>query len=191
MTTCHAFHYAHYEHVLIDRKVAFAIDRGKLELVGSHLIMTCLHRYAETKAHNLKVLHESLDARRNLSEIMVIHLLVLAGTMAHEGASCGDQVGARRIQVVVNEEILLFPAKIHLNPIDLGVEKLTHRNGCLIDSLEGLLERCLVVESFSRIRDEYSGNAETIVEDEYRRCGIPSSISASLKGGANTSRRET
>ena len=111
--------------------------------------------------------------------------------MPHERATRSDEVGASRIQIVIHKEIFLLPTEVDLNLLHVRIEELAYRYSCLADSFECLLERCLVIESLTGIGDEDGGDAEAVVKDEYRRRGIPGSISTSLKSGTNTAGRET
>ena len=74
---CHPFHERHEQHVMVHCQVRVLEDRGKLKLVGCHLVVPCLHRDSQHQGLYLQVAHESCHTFRNAAEVMVIHLLVL------------------------------------------------------------------------------------------------------------------
>ena len=74
---CHLLHQQHQQHVVIYCQVGFLKDRSHLELVGSHLVVTCLAGDAQLECCNLKVFHEGLNTVGDGAEIVVFHLLVL------------------------------------------------------------------------------------------------------------------
>ena len=59
-----------------------------------------------------------------------------------------------------------------------------------IHGMQGTQERSLVVEGLAGIGDEYGGDAQGIVDDEHRTCGIPSRIAAGLESGTDATRGE-
>src|SRR5574344_596774 len=105
MAASHFFHNAHDEHVLIDCKIGFSKDWSKLKLVRCNFVVTGFHRYAQTMSLNLKIGHESLDTRRNLSEIVVIQLLILGRSMSHQSASTGYEIRTSSIKPVIYKKI--------------------------------------------------------------------------------------
>ena len=74
---CHPFHERHEQHVMVHCQVRVLEDRGKLKLVGCHLVVPCLHRDSQHQGLYLQVAHEGCHTFRNAAEVMVIHLLVL------------------------------------------------------------------------------------------------------------------
>ncbi len=114
---------------------------------------------------------------------MVVHLLVLGRVVPHQCTARQHQVGACRVQALVDEEVLLFPAQVGDDLLHAGVEVSCYCRCRLVDSMDGTLQRCLVVEGFSRIRNEDSRNTECVVDDEYRRGGVPCRVAACLEGG--------
>ena len=88
--------------------------------------MARLDRNSQFECLNLQILHKGLHAVGDGAEVVVVHLLVLGTLVTHQGASRHQQVGAGRVEPLVNEEILLFPTQIHLNFGDVVVEQLTN-----------------------------------------------------------------
>ena len=70
-------HKVHHKLVLVVGKVGLTEDRGKLELIGRHLVVPCLQRNTKTMARDLKVTHKLGHTGRNSPEIVVVQLLVL------------------------------------------------------------------------------------------------------------------
>ena len=71
--------------------------------------MTGLTGNGQFKGLNLQILHESLYAIGDDTEVVVVHLLVLRTFMAHERTTSQHQVWTGRIQSFIHKEILLFP----------------------------------------------------------------------------------
>ena len=73
----HPLHKGHHKHIVVHSEIGFLENRSKLELVWSHLVVTCLTRNAKFKSLDFNVLHKLFNTFRYASEIMVVHLLVL------------------------------------------------------------------------------------------------------------------
>ena len=183
-------HQVHHYLVLVVRKVGLAVDRSEFELVGRHLVVPCLKGYAEPVSRYLEVAHERRHPRGNGTEIMVVELLVLGRIVPHKGASCNHQVGAGGIERLVHEEVLLLPAEIGDDLADRRVEEPADGDGGVAHGLQRLLQGSLVVQGLAVVRDEDRGDAERVVLDEHRRCGIPGRISPGLEGGTDASAGE-
>ena len=106
----HFRHENHQEHVLVNSLGGLAEHRCALELVRSHLVMSCLARDGQLQCLDFQFLHKCLNSVGDGSEIMVIHLLVLGTFMAHQGASGKHQVGTRRVQACIHQKVLLLRA---------------------------------------------------------------------------------
>ena len=183
-------HHVHYHLVLVVGEVALPEDWSKFELVGSDLVVPGLQGNAEFVAFVLEILHECCDAGGNGREVVVLELLVLGGGVAHQCASCEDKVRPGCIEILVNEEILLLPAKVGMHLGYLWIEELADRYRSVGNGLERLLERCLVVQSFACVRDEHSRYAEGVILDEDGGSRIPSGVTAGLEGGADAAAGE-
>ena len=107
-------------------KVCFFVDRCALKLVRCYLIVACLAGYAQFKRVDFEILHECLNALRNGSEVMVVHLLVFSRAVAHECTSGKHQVGACCVEVRVYEEILLFPSQVAYHLLYVRIEVVAH-----------------------------------------------------------------
>ncbi len=132
-------------------KVCFLEYGSALELVGSHLVVTGFYGYAQTVAADFEVEHECFHARGDGAEVVVFELLVLGAFMSHEGTACEHEVGACAVERLVHEEVLLLPSEIGDAVFHLGVEVACHGGGGLVDCVERLQQRSLVVEGFAGV----------------------------------------
>ena len=158
---------------MVDSQIALLVDGGQLKLVGSHLVVTCLHRDSQLQRLNLQILHKGLYTVRYGAEVVVIHLLVLGTLVAHQRATRHQQVRACRVQTLVHQEILLFPSQVHLNLGDVVVEILANILGGLSYGMQGTQQRSLIVERLTCVGDEYGRDTQRVVDDEHRACGVP------------------
>ena len=186
----HTLHQTHQEHIMVYGKIALLIDRCQLKLVWCHLVMAGLARDAEFKCLDFKILHESLHALRDCSEIVVVHLLVLRRVVSHQGTACKHQVRASRIETLIYQEVLLLPSEIGLHLLHLRVKIVANLGSRLTQSMERAEQWSLVVQSLTGIRYKDGRDTEGIVDDEHRRCWIPCRIATSLEGVADTAVRE-
>ena len=106
----HLLHERHEQHVVVYGKVALFVYRGKLKLVGGHLVVARLARYGELQRLYLEVFHEGLHAVWYGAEVVVVHLLVLCALVTHQCPAREHKVRAGRIEPLVNQEVLLLPA---------------------------------------------------------------------------------
>ena len=166
-------HQRHEQHVMVDSQVALLEDGCQLKLVGSHLVVACLDGNGQLQGLNLQVLHESLYAVGNGAEVVVVHLLVLGTLVTHQRATRHQQVGTGRVESLVDEEVLLFPAEVDLYLLYVVVEVLADILGSLAYGVQGTQQGRLVVEGFTRIGNEDGGDAQCVVDDEDGRGGVP------------------
>ncbi len=103
---------AHQQEVVVVGEVGFLEYGGKFELIGGNLVVARLGGNAEAVTFDLEVEHESFDARRDGSEVVVLKLLVLGRFVAHEGASGHHQVGTCAVERLIDQKIFLFPSEI-------------------------------------------------------------------------------
>ena len=73
----HFLHHDHKHHVLVYGFYSLAIYRSTLELIRSHLVMTCLKKDPELICLRFKILHERTHTRRYCPEIVILKLLIL------------------------------------------------------------------------------------------------------------------
>ena len=177
-------HQCHEEHVVVHGQVALLEDGSQFKLVGSHLVVASLAGDTQFQGVYLQVFHESCHSSGYAAEVVVVHLLVLGTVVPHESAACHHQVGTCSIETLIHEEILLLPSQVGDHLLHVGVEIASHIGGSLVDSLQRLLQRSLVVESLAGIRDEYGGYHQRVIDDEDGRGGVPGGIAPCLEGGA-------
>ena len=180
-------HDRHDKHIVVYSQVALLEDGRQLKLVGRNLVVTGLAGDAKGKSLDFQVLHKGLNALRDGSEVVVVHLLVLGRVVTHKGTAGKHQVGTREVESFVYEEVFLLPTQVGLHLLDIGVEVLCHSGGSLSYCAQRAEQRRLVVERLAGIRDEDGGYTEGVVDDEHGRCGVPSRIAACLKRVAYSS----
>ena len=98
---------------------------------------------------------------------MVVHLLVLGRVVSHEGTAREQQVRTCGIETLVDEEVLLLPTEVRGNLLYSGIKVMAYIGGCYVHGMEGAKQRSLIVECLTAVRDEYGGDTECIVDDEY------------------------
>ena len=165
---CNIVHKIHYQLVLVVRKVGLAKNRRQLKLVRRNLVVTGFQRNAKAVALNLKVAHKGCHTRRNGAKIVVVQLLVLRRLVAHKRAASEHKVGTGGVKVLVNKEILLFPAQIREHLLNFRVEHLADWHCGVRNGVQSLFQRCLIVKRFACVRDEYCRDAERVVLNEDR-----------------------
>ena len=191
VVACHALHQLHQQHIVVHGQVAFFVDGGQLKLVGCHLVVARLHGYAQLQRLNLQILHEGLHALGDGTEVVVVHLLVLCRVVAHQRATGEHQVGAGRVETLVNQEVLLFPTQVGLHLLHLRIEQARHVGGSHVHGVQGSQQRSLIVEGLARVGNEDGGNAERVVNDEDGARGVPGRVAACFERVADTARGET
>ena len=185
MLAGHTLHERHEEHVMVNGQVSVLENGSHLKLIGSHLVVTCLHGNAKHQSLYLEIAHESSHTLGNRSKVVVVHLLIFGRVVSHERAACQQQVGTCGIESFIHEEVLLLPAEIARHLLHGRIEVVTNLSCSHVDGFQGTQEGRFVVERLAAITDEYSGDDERVVDDEDRACGVPCRITTSLEGGAN------
>ena len=176
---------------MVGGDVHLFIERRKLELGGSHFVVTGLGGNAETVQRVFKVFHEGHDAGGNGAEIVVFHFLTLGGGGAVQGAAGHDEVGTLGGKGLVHEEVFLFRADLSVDMGGAGVaeqtqnaQRLTGHGG------SGTQQRNLAVKRFARVGIEHGGNVQRVTDEEDRRGGVPGGVAAGLEGGTQAAGRE-
>ena len=93
---------------------------------------------------------------------------------SHKGATCKYKVWTCRIQAFVNEEVFLFPTQVAMYLLYVRIKIMTNLCGGDVHSMQSTKQWSLVVESLASIRNEDCRYTESVVDDEYWRCRIPS-----------------
>ena len=151
MFTGNPAHQRHQQHIMVNGQVAFLKNRGQFKLIGSHLVMARLTRDSQFQSLNLQVTHKGGYPFRYGTKIMVIHLLIFGRFVTHERAACHHKVGTYSKEVFINKKILLFPAQIGGHFLHFGIKEMADFSGSTVNGSQGFLQRCLVVESLTRI----------------------------------------
>ena len=93
VTSCHLLHRLHYQLVVVYRNIRRLINRCKLMLCGSDLIVLGLSGNAQLPQFNIQILHVGTDALADCSEIVILKLLSL-------GSRCTGQCPSRKDQIL-------------------------------------------------------------------------------------------
>ena len=191
MISCNTLHQGHQHHIVINRQVAFLVDRCQLKLVWCNLIMACLARYGQLKCLYLQILHKCLYTIRNCTKVMVIHLLILGTLMSHQSPASQHQIRTCRIESFIYQKVLLFPTEVYLNLGNIIIEQTANICCRLIYCMKCSQKWCFVVQSFACIGNKNCRDTECVVNNKHGTCWVPSGITTSLEGITNTSIRET
>ena len=167
-------------------EVHLLIDRSQLELIGCHLVMACLDGNAELQRLALQVLHKLDYAVGNCAEIVVLQLLVFGTLVTHQRTTRQHQVGTGSPQTLIDQEVLLLPAQICRNVLNLGVEVVADIECRLTNGRDRAQQRQLVVECLARISDENGWDTECCINNKRRRRSVPGRVTARLEGVADT-----
>ena len=186
----HLFHERHDEHVVVDGQVALLVNRSQLKLVRSHLVVAGLARDTQLQRLNLQIRHEGSHASRDRAEIVVIHLLVLGRVVSQKCTAGHEQVGAGGIQAFIHQEVLLFPTQVYDDLLHFRIKIVAHIRCRLAYRMDGLFQRCLIIQRLTGVRDENGRNHQCVTDDEHRRCVIPCRVAASFESGTDTTVRE-
>ena len=181
----------HDEHVVVAGEVEFLEQRGDFILCRSDFVVAGFRRDAESPESLFNIGHEGEDAMSDGTEVVVFKLLVLRRRSAEQGASGLHEVGTCEVEVLVDQEVLLFGAECDFRHMFAGfAEAADHAFDSLCKSRRGFQQRGLLVKGFAGVGAERSRDAERcavrVTFDERRAGGIPCGVSAGFEGGAET-----
>ena len=158
----------HGKHIVIAGDIGLFIDRRKLELAGSHLVVTRLCRNPQGDQRVFHILHETHDAGGNGAEIVILHFLTLGGGRAQQGAAGQQQIGTQCRQLPVDKKIFLFRADHGRHPVGRFVAKQPQNAHRLTrQGVNGADQRNLAIQRLAGIGIEKRGNMQR------RRIGAP------------------
>ena len=115
----HAAERLHDQVLVIGREIRVLEDRGDFVLAGSHFVVAGLHRNAELGQLEFHFRHARQHALRNDAEILIFQLLALGRLGAKERAAGVDQVGPRKIEVAIDQEVFLLGADGREDVLDI------------------------------------------------------------------------
>ena len=179
----------HDQHVVVHGQVLAFKDGRNFKLAGRNFIVARFGRNAKFPEGFVHVHHEFQHAVLDGAEVVVFHLLVLGGDVAEEGAAAHHQVRAQGVKLLVHQEVFLLRAQIGAD-VDVGraAEAGQQAPGLAGDGGHGAEKGSLFVQRLSLIGAEGGGDAEGCAVfrplDEGRAGGIPGSVAAGFKGGA-------
>ncbi len=123
--------------------------------------MAGLDRHAELVELSLGLMHERKDAVRNDAEVLVLKFLALWRLGAEQRAAGRHEVGARKVEIAVDEEVFLLRTGGGGDHRDVGVaEKLQDAASLNIERLHRAENRGLEIERLTRPRNERGRDAQ-------------------------------
>ena len=183
-------HLLHREQVVVDGLGAGLEDGGELVLAGGNLVVLGLGRHGELPELVIELLHELVDRRADGAEVVLLKLLALDRLAPKERAAAHDEVGARCVVLLLDEEVLLLGADGGGDARDVLAEDLEHALRLGVKGDAGAQQRRLLVERLAGVGDERRRDAENLVLDEGGGGGVPGGVAAGLEGGAQAAGRE-
>ena len=183
-------HLFHGQQVLVDGAVGVREQRRQLVLRGGNLVVLGLRRHAQLPQLAVQLLHELVDGGADGAEVMFLELLALQRGVAEQRAARHDEVGALRVVLLADQEVLLLGADGGDHAIDMLAEQRQHALGLLVDSAHGAQQRGFLVKRLAGIAAERGGDAQHLVLDERVAGGIPCRVAAGLERGAQAAGRE-
>ena len=108
MTAGNLFKDTHHHLVLVCCDIDRCINRCKLMLCRSNLIMLCLCRNSKLPAFFIYLFHVCGNSLTDTSEVMVIHFLSLRRHSTKKGSACIDQVFSLKPFLFIDQEIFLL-----------------------------------------------------------------------------------
>ena len=100
----------HDQLLVVGGDVGVFEDRGDLVLARGHFVVPRLDRHAQLEQFSLGFEHEGQHALGNGTEIMIFEFLTLGRLRTEQGAAGGEQVGPGKVEVTVDQEVLLLGA---------------------------------------------------------------------------------
>ncbi len=154
------------------------------------LVVAGLNRYAEFVELSLGFVHAGEHALRDDTEILIFEFLTLRRTGAEKGATSRNEIGAREVEITVDQEIFLLGTgggRDHRNI--LVAEKFQDTASLGIEGLHGAQDRGLEIEGFTgpgneRGRDA-EGNAIGVLREIARAGDVPRGVAAGFESGAD------
>ena len=190
----HPLQHLHRHHLVIDGDVGVLEDRRDLVLARRDLVVARLHRHADLEQLELGLGHARQHALGDRAEVLVFHLLPLRRLRAEERAARVDQIGAREVEVAIDQEVLLLGTAGREHALGGRAEQLEHADRLLRDRLHRAQQRRLLVERLAGPADERGRDDErraVAVDVQPRRARrIPRRVAARLERGAHAARRE-
>ena len=159
-------------------------------LRGGDLVMLGLGRHAQLPQLAVQLLHELVDGGTDGAEVMLLKLLTLQRGVAEQRAARHDEVGALRVVLLADQEVLLLGADGGDHAVDMLAEQSQHALGLLVDGAHGTQQRGFLVKRLAGVAAERGGDAQHLVLDERVAGGVPCRVAAGLEGCAQAAGRE-
>ena len=111
----------HSQQVVVNSKGCLLEDRGTLELLRSDLIVAGLDWDTKTEELEFSLRHGGHDLGGNTSKVVVVHLLMLRRQVTDQGTTSVLQVGTKRVERAIDQEVLLLSSEGGEDVADLGL----------------------------------------------------------------------
>ena len=125
-------HGLHYYLVMVHCDIGSFVNRCKLMLGRSNLVVLGLGCNTEFPEFKVEVLHERSDSFSYRTEIVIVHLLTLVCGGSEKSSSCKNHVRTSEILCPVYKEILLFRSYRGSNLGSLGIAEESYDTECLL-----------------------------------------------------------
>ena len=181
------FQQFHGQLVFVTGAVGIGVDGCDLMLGGSHLVVLRLSKHAQLPQLLIQLPHECRHPGLDSAIVVVVQLLALGGTGAEQRAAAQLQILALAVYLLVDQEVLLLRAYLRRDMLRLGVAEQPQDTDALpVQHTHRAQQRCFFVQRLPTVRTENGGDIQCLVLDEGVRCGVPCSVAAGLKRGAET-----
>ena len=192
----HALQRDHRQLLMIGREVGRFEHRRNFVLSRSHFVVPRLDRNAELEQLALDFEHEAEHALRNRAEVMIFEFLTLRRLGAEQRAAAGEQVGAREVEVAIDQEVFLLRAGRRGHERAVGVaEQFQNPLRLFVQRLHRAQHRRLLVERFAGPRNKRRRNAQRRAVGVFQNVGragdIPNRVTAGFERGPDAAAGET
>ena len=180
----------HDELLVIGREVCEFKDRRDFVLARRHFVVPGFDRNAEFEALPFDFKHARKHALGNDAEVLVIQFLPFRRRGTEQRAPADVEIGAREVEVAIDQEVFLFRTGGRRNEGSIGAEELEHTLRLRVECLHRTKHGRLLIQRFAGPRDECRGNAQGgavgILEDVSGAGDVPDGIAACFEGLADT-----
>ncbi len=184
----------HHHHLVVGGDVGVLEDRGDLVLARRHFVVPRLDRHADLEELGFAFHHAGEDALGDRAEVLILELLALGRLGPEQRAAGVDQVGARVVEVGVDQEVFLLGAARRGDALGARAEQLQDADRLRRQRFHRAQQRRLLVERLAgpaheRGRDDQR-HAVRVGEQPRRAGRIPGRVAARFEGRAHPAGRE-
>ena len=148
----HLLHDLHGQLIMVGGNVPRGIDRGKLMLAGSNLVVLGFCIDAQLPEFFVEFFHIGLDPRLDSAEIVVVQLLALRRFRTEQCPAGVNQVLALQVHVTVDQEVFLLGADIGDHTLHFGMaEEIQNPQRLAVQRLHAAQQGRLLVKGLSAV----------------------------------------